>query len=310
MSKVIDILSFNILNRQFSPIQMLFKKNKLEKAEIKELVKREIKRFNGTIGPNLIKFFKSISANTIIFLQEVNSHFLSDILNSFSKKQVFVTKEPDYLIQKTSKNKTHKNIYDDFRVIILPEFLTKYNISFDDIPIITEYSSKPVLKVSINFPDYNLVLLNVHLHWKLTNSELNDVAEKIYGDIKKNYLDLGKTRIIISGDFNKSKKKVENFFCEPINLNSQIKIINNHKITDSDFTSHTTDKTELKQYDVIDHILTYNITTVGHTEIINKINSKLIMIDSTKLIEQLQNPNNPNNNISDHLIIKLKIKIN
>lgn len=309
MSKNIDIISFNILNRQFSPIQMLLKKHNLEKKEIKELVKKEIKRFNQIIGPNLIKFFKSISDNTIIFLQEVNSHFLSDIKNNFSKNQIFVTTEQDYVIQKGINNKTHKNIYDDFRVIILPEFLTKNKISFGDIIITTAYASKPVLKVSINLPDYNLVLFNVHLHWKLTNAELNDVAEKIYGDIKKNYLDLSKTRIIISGDFNKSKKKVENFFCEPINLKSQIKIQNNHKTNDLDFTSHTTDITESKQYDVIDHILTYNITTIGNIEIINKIKTELIMINSNKLIEQLETTNYSSDNISDHLIIKLKIKL-
>jgi hypothetical protein len=310
MSKNIDIMSFNILNRQFSPIQMLFKKSNLEKKEIKDLVKKEIKRFNQIIGPNLIKFFKSISDNTIIFLQEVNSHFLSNIKNNFSKNQVFVTTEPDYVIQKGIKNKTHKNIYDDFRVIILPEFLTKNKIAFDNIPIVTEYASKPGLKVSINFPDYNLVLFNLHLHWKVTNSELNDIAEKIYGDIKKNYVDLNKTQIIISGDFNKSKKKVENFFSGPINLNSQIKIQNNHKITDLDFTSRTTDITESKPFDVIDHILTYNIETVGHIEIINKIKSETIMINSNKLIEQLQSSNYSSDNISDHLIIKLKIKLN
>jgi hypothetical protein len=310
MSKNIDIVSFNILNRQFSPIQMLFKKYNLEKIEIKNLVKKEIKRFNQIIGPNLIKFFKSISDNTIIFLQEVNARFLSEIKKNFSKNRVFATTEQDYVIQKGIKNKTHKNIYDDYRVIILPEFLTKNKIAFDNIPIVTEYASKPGLRVSINFPDYNLVLFNLHLHWKVTNSELNDIAEKIYGDIKKNYVDLSKTQIIISGDFNKSKKKVENFFCGPINLNSQIKIQNNHKINELDFTSQTTDITESKLYDVIDHILTYNITTIGNIEIVNKIKSETIMIDSIKLLEQLQSSNYSNDNISDHLIIKLKIKLN
>ena len=190
------------------------------------------------------------------------------------------------------------------------KYLTKNKISFDNIPIVTEYASKPALKVSINFPDYNLVLFNLHLHWKLTNSEINDVAEKIYGDIKKNYVNLGKTRIIISGDFNKGKKKVENFFYGPINLNSQIKFHNNHRISDTDFTSQTTDITESKPFDVIDHILTHNVETIGHIDIINKIKSKSIMINSTKLIEQLQNSNYSNDNISDHLIIKLKIKLN
>jgi len=310
MSKIIDIVSFNILNRQFSPIQMLFKKHNLDKIEIKDLVKKEIKRFNQITGPNLIKFFKSICDYTIIFLQEVNARFLSDIQNSFSKKQVFVTTEPDYVIQKGLNNKTHKNIYDDYRVIILPEFLTKNKITFDNISIVTEYASKPALKVSINFPDYNLVLFNLHLHWKLTNSELNDVAEKIYGDIKKTYVDLKKTRVIISGDFNKGKKKVENFFTGPINLKSQIKFKNNHRITDLDFTSQTTDITESKPFDVIDHILTYNIETVGNIEIINKIKSESIMINQNKLIEQLRNSNYSNDNISDHLIIKLKIRLN
>lgn len=306
MNKNINILSFNILNRQFSSIQMLFKKYNLKKTIINDLVRKEIKRFNQIIGPNLINFFKSISNDTIIFLQEVNSHFLSEIKNNFSKKQVFHTIESDYLIQKNTQN---KNSYNDYRVIILPEFLTIYKISFDDIPIITEYSSKSILKVSINLPNYNLILFNVHLYWKLTNMELKFVAEKIYSNIKKNYLDFNKIQIAISGDFNKSNIKVDEFFCKPINLNSQIKIQNNYKPNDFDFTSHTTDKTETKQYDVIDHILTYNIDTIENTKIINKIKSNEIMINTDKLIKQLKNTNYSLNNISDHLIIKLKILI-
>ena len=308
MSKTIDIMSFNILNRQFSAIQMLFKKFNLEKPEIKELVKKEIKRFNQIIGPNLIKYFKSISENTIIFLQEVNSDFLYAINNNFPSNQVYVSTESDYTIQKV-KNKSHKNIYDDKRVIIIPDFLTKYKITWENIPFESEYASKPILKLSINFPDYNLVLINLHLHWKLTNEELSEVGEKIYGEIKKNYVDLEKTRIIISGDFNKSVKKVENFFCETINQNSPIKFINNHKITKTDFTSHTTDITESKLFDVVDHILTANIITNTNTEIINKINSDLIMINSEELLSQHDNLKYTNGNISDHLIIKLKVTI-
>lgn len=309
MTKTIDIMSFNVLNRQYSPIQMLFKKYNLEKSEIKELVKREIKRFNQVIGPNLLKFLKSISDNTIIFLQEVNSDFLSAIKSNFLPNQVYSTVGPDYIIQTGSKNKTHHNINDDCRVIIIPEFLTNYKISFDDISILTQHASKPALKVSINLPEYNLVLINLHLHWKMTMNELEGAGEKIYGDIKKNYLDLTKTRIIISGDFNKGEKKVENFFCKPINLNSEIKIRNNHKTNETSFTSHTTDITEIKPYDVIDHILTYNIETIGTIEIIDTIKSNHIMINSQELLTQLQNNFNSGDFISDHLIIKLKIKI-
>lgn len=309
MSKTIDIMSFNILNRQFSPIQMLFKKFNLEKSQIKQLVRSEIKRFNQVVGPNLIKYFMSISANTIIFLQEVNSEFLLEIKNNFPSNQVYATTEPDYIIQKGKNNKSHKNIYDDMRVIILPEFLSKYKITFDTIPFISEYASKPILRVSVNFPDYNLVLINLHLHWKLTNGEFTAIGEKIIGEIKKTYVDLGKTGIIISGDFNKGEKKVENFFCETINQNSPIKFVNNHKISEKDFTSHTTDITESKLFDVLDHILTANITSISHTEIINKINSQSIMINSKELLDQLINMKFDNSNISDHLIIKLKIII-
>jgi len=308
MSKL-NIMSFNILNRQFSPIQMLFKKFNLEKTQIKQLVRTEIKRFKQVIGPNLIKYFKEISPYTIIFLQEVNSDFLIELKNNFPIEQVFVTTEPDYIIQKGKKNKTHKNIYDDMRVIIIPDFLTKNKITCDNIIFDSEYASKPILKVSINFPDYNLVLVNLHLHWKLTNGELTDVSEKIFGEIKKNYVDLEKIRIIISGDFNKGEKKVENFFCETINKNSPIKFVNNHKTTVTDFTSHTTDITESKKFDVVDHIITANITTNEYTKIINQINSESIMINSEELLNQLNKQEFSNDNISDHLMINLEVTI-
>ncbi len=308
-NKTLDIMSFNVLNRQFSPIQMLFKKYNLEKSEIKQLVRGEIKRFNQVIGPNLIKYFKSISPYTIIFLQEVNSDFLSEIKTNFSVKQVFSTTEPDYIIQKGKANQTHKNKYDDFRVIIIPEFLSKYKIDFSDIQFESEFASKPILKVSINFPDYNLVLINLHLHWKLTNSEFNGVGEKIFGHIKKTYADLNKVKIIISGDFNKGEKKVENYFLESINKNSQIKFSNPHKTSKGDFTSHTTDIEENKIFDVIDHILIANIEPVTPTEIVSTIKSIPIMINSSELLNQLVHGQFSEENISDHLIIKIKIII-
>ncbi len=308
-NKTLDILSFNVLNRQFSPIQMLFKKYNLEKSEIKQLVRSEIKRFNQVIGPNLIKYFKLISPHTIIFLQEVNSDFLSKIQTNFSDKQVFSTTEPDYLIQKGKANRIHRNIYDDLRVIIIPEFLSKYKISFNDIQFESEFASKPILKVSINFPDFNLVLINLHLHWKLTNSELTGVGEKIFGHIKKTFVDMDKVKIIISGDFNKGEKKVENYFLESINKNSQIKFINPHKTSNGDFTSHTTDIEETKIFDVIDHIIIANINPVTPTEISSTIKSIPIMINSSKLLKQLTHGQQPEENISDHLIIKLKVQI-
>jgi endonuclease/exonuclease/phosphatase family metal-dependent hydrolase len=312
MDKILDIISFNVLNRQFSPIQMLFKKFNLEKNEIKQLVRTEIKRFNQVIGPYLIKYFKSISPHTIIFLQEVNSDFLSEIKNNFADKQVFSTTEPDYIIQKGKANQKHKNIYDDKRVIIIPEFLSKYKITIDNIQFESEYAAKPVLKVSINFPDYNLVLFNLHLHWKLTNSELTRVGEKIFGHIKKTYADLNKVKIIISGDFNKGEKKVENYFSGPINKNYQIKFTNPHKTSNGDFTSHTTDIEEQKLFDVIDHILISNIEPIAHTEIVSTIKlikSIGIMINSQELLDQLVHGQFSEGNISDHLIIKLKVII-
>lgn len=311
MNKNINIISFNILNRQFSPIRMLFKKYNLNKDEMKQIVNKEIKRFNQVIGPGLVEFFKEISHDTIIFLQEVNSDFLTLIKNNFNKDLIFVNTQQDYLIQLGKKGREHKNTYDDYRVIILPEFFIDYKISSKDIQLISSNASKAGLMVMISKDDFNLVLINIHLYWKLTPNELQNIAEKIYGDINKIYLNLIKIKLIISGDFNKGEKKVENLFIKSINLNSSIKITNNYQLNDNDFTSHTTDITESKPFDVIDHILTYGILVNEKTQIINKIGSSNIFINPDQLLKTLQYSTNFSKfeNISDHLIIKLKVKL-
>ena len=310
MNKNINIVSFNILNRQFSPIQMLFKKYNLTKEQLKQIVKKEIKRFNQFIGPGLIDFFKEISHNSIIFLQEVNTDFLYLIKNNFNKELVFVNTHQDYIIQSGKNGKKGKNKYDDYRVIILPEVFLEYNITSKDIKLISTYASKAGLMVMINKDEFNLVLINLHLHWKLSSEELIDMAEKIYGDIKKTYINLTKIKLVIAGDFNKSEKKVENFFIKPINLNSEIKINNNHKITDIDFTSHTTDITEKNPFDVIDHILTYGVLVDEKTQIIKNIGSSNIFVNPDQLLDKLlYDTNFKFENISDHLLLKLKIKI-
>lgn len=310
MNKNVNIVSFNILNRQYSPIQMLFKKYNLNKEEIKQIVKKEIKRFNYVIGPSLINFFKEISHDSIICLQEVNTNFLHLIKNNFNKELVFVNTEQDYIIQSIKNGEKGKNTYDDYRVIILPEFFLEYNITSKDIQIISTNASKAGLMVMINKDDFNLMIINIHLHWKLSSNELTDVAEKIYGDIKKTYIDLTKIKLIILGDFNKGEKKVENFFIKPINLNSVIKIKNNYKTDYYDFTSHTTDVTETKLFDVIDHILTYGILVNKSTQIIKNIALSNILINSEQLLDKLLTDTNFNfENISDHLLLKLQVKL-
>ncbi len=290
----LNIVSFNVLSRNFSQLQMILKKLNLSKEEIKILVKKEIKRFNQIVGPELVQYFKLILPNTIIFLQEVNENFLALLKIHFKSNQIFYTNERDYTIQ-THKNKTSNNYNDDHRVILLPEILFDKKISTKEIQIVTTFASKSILIVSVQLENKLLVLINLHLHWKMTYNELEMCAEKINGELKKSFINLSQLQIIICGDFNKGIKKVEKFFINPLNLFG-FKFKNNYNITESGFTSHTTDSSEVKKYDIIDHIITHNIHSDGYTQIVPEIAGKVILTNTKNQIP----------NISDHNLIKLK----
>jgi endonuclease/exonuclease/phosphatase family metal-dependent hydrolase len=303
----LNIISFNLLSRQFSPLQMLLKNLNLPKDQIKKIIKGEIKRFNQFIGPELIKYFKYLITNTIIFLQEANDDFLRMLKDTFNANQIFYTLERDYTIQHNGK-RSHKNFNDDHRVILVPEQFTLFQnkIINKDIQIISQYASKSGLMLSVKTNDVNLVLINLHLHWRLTYDELSHVAEKINGELKKTFIETEKLRIIICGDFNKGIKKVENFFINPINQFGY-NFTNGYKTNETQITSHNTDVNESKQFDTIDHILTHGVETIGSTQVKTQIANSDILID----VNQLINLDNGEKftNISDHNLIKLRIML-
>lgn len=301
----LNIVSFNVLSRQYSPLQMLLKKHVGSKDQIKPIIKSEIKRFNQLVGPNLIKYFKLILPNSIICLQEVNGDFLNLIKQSFNSDQIFCTNTQDYTIQQNKKN-ISKNFNDDHRVILIPDYLCKNNCKSKDIQIITSYASKSGLVFSLSFDDYNLVIINLHLHWKMTLEEMSTNAEKINGELKKSFVNLEKLRIIICGDFNKGIKKVENFFQKSLN-SFGFNFTNNYSVNETGFTSHSTDPTEFIEYDIIDHILTHNIQTLAQTQIILEIADKTILYNSKQIATSTSK--DLETNISDHNLIKLQIKI-
>lgn len=301
----LNIVSFNVLSRQYSPLQMLLKKHIGSKDQIKPIIKSEIKRFNQLVGPKLIKYFKSILPTSVICLQEVNGDFLNLIKQSFNSEQLFYTNTTDYTIQHNKKN-ISKNFNDDHRVILIPDYLIKHNGKSKDIQIITSYASKSGLFVSLCFNDYNFVIINLHLHWKMTLEEMSTNAEKIIGELKKSFVNLEKLRIIICGDFNKGIKKVENFFQKSLN-SFGFNFTNNYSVNETGFTSHSTDPTESIEYDIIDHILTHNIQTITKTQIISEIADKTILYDSKQVADNIIK--DFETNISDHNLIKLQIKI-
>jgi len=305
LAENLNIVSFNVLSRQYSPLQMLLKSTGLTKVQVKTTIKKEMKRFNEIIGPELISYFKLILPNSIIFLQEVNNDFLNLIKQNFNSKQIFHTIESDYTIQ-TIKNKVHKNFNDDHRVILIPDLFIESQITIKEIQILTGFASKSALMVSINIDDMNLVLINLHLHWKMNYNEITNFAEKINGELRKSFVDLEKTRIVISGDFNKGIKKVENFFVKPLNLFG-LEFSNNYNLNESGFTSHTTDPNETLPYDIIDHILTFNLKPNGFTQIQTEINGNKIFYNIGQIIST--DILNPYENISDHNLIRLKIQI-
>ncbi len=300
----LNIVSFNVLSRQYSPLQMLLKKHVGSKDQVKPIIKNEIKRFNLLVGPKLIKYFKLILPTSIICLQEVNGDFLNLIKQNFNSEQIFYTNTTDYTIQQ-NKKKISKNFNDDHRIIIIPDYLIKHNGKSKDIQIINSFASKSGLFFSLSFDDYNLVIINLHLHWKMTLEEMSTNAEKIIGELKKSFVNLEKLRIIICGDFNKGIKKVENFFQKSLN-SFGFNFTNNYSLNETGFTSHSTDPTDSIEYDIIDHILTHNIQTITQTQIISEIADKTIIYDSKQVADNTME--DLETNISDHNLIKLQIK--
>lgn len=287
----IGLISYNILNHNSGNLKMLFKNKKIDKITLNELIKKELVRYKKII-PNFLEILKDLSQNNILFLQEVNGYLLNKIKKKF--KLVYHTTEKDIV------NKQENIIKEEYRVIILPDSFNKSS-NYNDIILETDKFKKNGLMVRIN----DLVLVNVHLDWKANYNEIEKFAEKIYGEINKNYNDLTNIKIIIAGDFNKSVKIVEKHFINKINKNSDIQLVNSYKIFNTnEFTSYTTDPKENKKFDVIDHILTWNIKTTP-TKIIDKYNNIELFIHIDKLIEILNDNNMEPKYFSDHKIIQV-----
>jgi endonuclease/exonuclease/phosphatase family metal-dependent hydrolase len=291
----IGIISFNVFNRLLSNLNILLRNNNLSKKEIKALYENEKKRFTKTIQPKLLKFLGDLLAkNYIIFLQEISPELLNSLKNSFSL--VYHTKTNDQVDIFIKK---------EYRVIILPNIFLGKTIVSQEIELKTDKTQKNGLMININWNSKNVVLINVHLHWRANYLEFENFGEKIIGEIKKKFVNLTKLEIIIAGDFNKSCKIVQNHFIKLIKKLSTLSLMNYHHCNPSDFTSHTTDVNESNPYDVIDHILT-NFRVNHKTEIINEIDKMEIFIDNQKLIKLLSTNNlEKPEYFSDHKMIKL-----
>ena len=264
----INIISYNVLNHKKSNLIMLLKKYKVKPNVINKIIKNEIKRYD-IINLKLIEILKSYS-NDIIFLQEVNEILLQKL------KKIFFLFHTDGLDK-------------EYRVIILPNNYRKYKIVKHEIQLVS-LKTKNALMLIIN----DFVLVNVHLYWK--ESDISNFAEKIYGEIRKK---TNNDKIIIGGDFNKSIKNVQENFIDKFNT----KIVNHYKDYENKFTSYTTDVTEKKEKDIIDHILTTQNIISGNTEIIEDD----LFIDLDIYMKLLINKYYEPKYISDHKIIKLNI---
>jgi hypothetical protein len=302
----LDLISWNILNHQSGNIRILLKNTDLTKNHIKQLIKNEKSRYNLVVKNNLFGILDYLyNQSKIIFLQEVDKEILVILKKKY--KLVFSTREPDINLLTNEKKQ-------EYRVIILPETFLGFEIIEKEIILENSYAKKNCLMVKINMDSNYLILINVHLHWKSNDSDIKKYAEKIFGELKKSFIDLTKLRIIISGDFNKSIKKVENNFGEIFKLLSNNGIIlnsNYQNISKDEFTSHTTDTTETKKFDIIDNILTSsNITVLKPIQIIDKINGMDAYMSPNDLIN-LNLPEiklNPGY-ISDHKLIQLSIRL-
>ncbi len=300
----LDIISWNILNHQSSNIRILLKNTDFDKKSIKQIIKNEKSRYNSVVKDSLLEILDKIHQNNnIIFLQEVNKEILEIIKAKY--KMVFNTKQSDINLLTGEKK-------EEFMVIILQDSFNVYDISEKEIVLENDYAKKNCLMIKININSEYLVLINVHLHWKSTDIDMKKYAEKIFGELKKSFIDLTKIKIIISGDFNKSIKKVENTFGEIFKYlsNNEILLKNNyHNISDNDYTSHSTDQTENKKLDIIDHILiSSNIKSLQPIQIIDQINGIPIYMSPIDLM----NLNIPKVNLkpgylSDHKLIQFKV---
>jgi hypothetical protein len=268
------IISYNILNHIKPNLKILLRNydNKL----VNQIIKNEIDR-NNIIETKLIKVLQKESEN-IIFLQEVNEKILKKLKKIFF---LFHTKELDYNNKK------------EYRVIILPKKFKEYKILCHEIKLTTSNSKKNGLMLIIN----NLILINLHLYWKLDNNELQNFAEKISNEINKK--NIFNPKIIIGGDFNKSIKKVKKYFIDKFSY----KLINHYTNYKNNFTSYNTDITETKDKDIIDHIITTTNIKTKNTEIIDND----LFIDLELYTTILSNKYTESKYISDHKMIKLEI---
>jgi hypothetical protein len=265
-----NIISYNVLNHKKSNLIMLLRK--YEKNIINKIIKNEMKRYN-IIDLKLIEKLKNYP-DDIILLQEVNETLLQKL------KKIF------FLFHTDSLDK-------EYRVIILPNNYRKYKIIKHDILLVGQ-KTKNALMLIIN----DLVLINVHLYWKSTETDISNFAEKIYGEIYKKTCN---KKIIIGGDFNKSIEKVQKFFINNFNT----KLVNNYKDYENKFTSYSTDITDKKDKDIIDHILTTPNIKTNNTEIIEDD----LFIDLDTYTKILMNEYFGSKYISDHKMIKLNIDL-
>jgi endonuclease/exonuclease/phosphatase family metal-dependent hydrolase len=263
------IISYNILNHTKPNLKILLRNYK----SADKIIKNDMDRYN-IIETKLIEVLQQENDN-IIFLQEVNEKLLKKLKKIFF---LFHTKELDYNNKK------------EYRVTILPKHFKDYKINSHEIKLTTDKSKKNGLMVIVN----DLVLINLHLYWKLNNNEIETFANKIYKEIN-----IKNPKIIIGGDFNKSIKKVKKYFIDKFGF----KLINHYKNYKNKYTSYTTDITETKDKDIVDHILTTTNIKTKNTEIIE--NDLFIDLElytkflTTKYLEPKY--------ISDHKMIKLEI---
>jgi endonuclease/exonuclease/phosphatase family metal-dependent hydrolase len=265
------IISYNILNHTKPNLKILLRNYKLAN----QIIKNELERQN-IVETTIIKVLQGEEEN-IIFLQEVNEKLLRKLKKKFF---LFHTKELDYNNKK------------EFRVIILPNSFKEYKITSHEILLSTDKSKKNGLMLIID----NLILINLHLYWKLNNEEIKNFADKIYKEINKKNIN---PKIIIGGDFNKSINKVKKYFIG----NFGIKLVNHYKNYKNKFTSYTTDITETKDRDIIDHILTTTNIKTGNTEIVEND----LFIDLELYTKILTSKYSESKYISDHKMIKLKV---
>jgi endonuclease/exonuclease/phosphatase family metal-dependent hydrolase len=279
-NKSIDIISFNVLNSDFNYSINLFKNyseqikqiysDNLTKKEliqiIKNLVKIEIKEFELYRKQKILILINYwITSNHIVCLQEVNNSLLGTLSKIYGNQ-----------LKSTFNNDIQHN---DYRVTIVPK---SYRIiKTDKLIFDNKIKVNECLITHIKDNKNELIIFNLHIHWKSKESDYYNFAKQI-----KEYIELNKNSVsfIICGDFNCSINSpyFTNFTQE---INDKFKLDFNSNNYNDDYTSYDTKNENTKGW--IDHILSHNLINNSPTQTTNKIKNLEIFYDVNQLIENI-----------------------